>query len=489
MKSNVSRGLPQQLGAQAVDEVLERIAAYVLQSRIESPVAEETARFAMLDAVGCGIAALNHPECLKVLGPVVPGTTVPNGARVPGTDYVLDPVRATFNLGAMIRWLDFNDTWLAKEWSHPSDNLAGLLMIGDHLSQVRRIRGEAPVNIGEILHYLTKAYEIQGVLALGNSLNHHGLDHVWFVKVATAAVVTALLGGNHTQVRNAVSQSWVDNVSLRTYRHAPNAGWRKSWAAADAARRGAEFAWLSLRSDEGYPSILTAPKWGINDVIFGGTPVTLVRELGCYVMENVLFKVCYPAEFHAQTALEAAVRLHRDVAWRWQDVERIIIRTHESAIRIIDKKGPLRNPADRDHCLQYIVALGLLFGNVNSEMYEDETASDRRIDFLRERMDVIEEPQFSHDYLDENKRSVASSVQVFFTDGSSTPALLVEYPLGHPRRRQEAWLKLLAKFRANLAPRFSPARVDEIVERTWNNAQLSAMPVDEFVSLFLPEND
>jgi 2-methylcitrate dehydratase len=469
------------------DDVIQTIADYVLHHPIQSSAAIETARMALLDAIGCGIAAARHPACRRLLGPIVHGTTVPDGARVPGTSYTLDPIQATFQLGALIRWLDFNDTWLAKEWSHPSDNLSGLLMTADHLSRRHRHHDEPPIRIGTLLEYLVKAYEIQGVLALGNSLNRRGLDHVWFVKVATAAVVCALLGGNEQQVCSAVSQAWVDLVSLRTYRHAPNVGWRKSWAAGDAARRGVEFAWMAMRGEDGYPSVLTAPQWGVNDVLFGGSPIQIER-LDSYVMEHVLFKP-YPAEYHAQSALEAAIRLSPYVRDRWQEVERITIRTHESAIRIIDKPGPLHNPADRDHCLQFIVALGLLFGTAKSEMYEDEVAADPRIDALRDKMVVTEDPQYSHDYLDESKRSVASAVQVMFADGTCTEEVAVLYPLGHPRRRTEALPVLRNKFEANLSVLFSRERIAEIVQQTWDNSALVEMPVDAFVSLFTVQGD
>ncbi|RIV22905.1 bifunctional 2-methylcitrate dehydratase/aconitate hydratase [Alicyclobacillaceae bacterium I2511] len=471
---------------QPIDEVLAQICDYVLQPTSDSLVVMDTARYALLDALGCGLAALRQPACLQVLGPMVPGTLVPHGSRVPGTSYVLDPAMATFNLGAMIRWQDFNDTWLAQEWSHPSDNLAGLLMTADHLSQLHRLQGESPIFMKQVLQGLVKAYEIQGVLALSNSLNRHGLDHVLFVKVATAAVVAALLGGDSRQICTALSLAWVDNVSLRTYRHAPNVGWRKSWAAADAGRRGVEFAWLAQRGEQGYPTALSAPRWGVNDVIFSGTPVTLTRPLGTYVMENVLFKAAYPAEFHAQTALEAAIQLHPLVAPRWREISRIDIVTHESALRIIDKKGPLRNPADRDHSLQYIVALGLLFGTVTSEMYEDAVAADFRIDWLRDKMMVVENIQFSEDYIHPHKRSVTNSVQVTFADGSQSAEVRVEYPLGHPRRRQEALPKLLEKFHTHLLSRYTPQRSEAILAQTWHHPQLEDMPVDQFVSLFLP---
>src|SRR5690625_3279611 len=370
--------------------------------------------------IGCGILALSYPECTKLLGPVVPGTVVPNGTRVPGTSHVLDPVRGAFNIGTMIRWLDYNDTWLAAEWGHPSDNLGGILAVADYISQSRAAKGQSPLAIRDVLEMMIKAHEIQGILALENSLNRVGLDHVLFVKIATTAVVTKMLGGGREEINNALSNAWLDNSSLRTYRHAPNTGSRKSWAAGDATSRAVLLAQLAVKGEMGYPSALTAPGWGFQDVLFNGQTLTLARPLDTYVMENVLFKVSYPAEFHAQTAAEAAIQLYPKIKDRLHEIDQITINTHESAIRIIDKQGPLHNPADRDHCLQYIVAIGLLKGDITADDYEDEVAMDPIIDQLREKMVVTENKQYTTDYLDPNKRSIANALQVHFTDGTVT---------------------------------------------------------------------
>src|SRR5690625_4262624 len=395
-----------------MDELIEEITDYVLNKEITSEEAYQTAYYVLVDTIGCGILALNYPECRKLLGPVVPGTVVPNGTRVPGTSYVLDPVRAAFNIGTLIRWLDYNDTWLAAEWGHPSDNLGGILAVADYLSQLRQSNKEQPLLIKDVLEMMIKAHEIQGVLALDNSLNRVGLDHVLFVKIATTAVVTKMLGGDRAEVNNALSNAWVDNSSLRTYRHAPNTGSRKSWAAGDATSRGVFLAQMAVKGEMGYAGALTTPEWGFQDVLFKGEEITLQRPLDAYVMENILFKVSYPAEFHAQTAAEAAIDLHDEVKDRIQEIDQITITTHESAIRIIDKSGPLHNPADRDHCLQYIVAIALLKGDIVAEDYEDEVAEDPIIDELRDKMVVQENEQYTIDYLDPAKRSIANAIQI-----------------------------------------------------------------------------
>jgi 2-methylcitrate dehydratase len=467
------------------DQVLVDIADYVLEYQVDSVEAYRTARLCLMDSLGCGLEALDYPACTRLLGPVVPGTSVPNGARVPGTSYVLDPVTAAFNIGAMIRWLDYNDTWLAAEWGHPSDNLGGILAVADWLSRNRRARGQAPLTVHEVLTAMIKAHEIQGVIALENSFNRVGLDHVVLVKVATTAVTAGLLGGSREQIINALSNAWIDGHPLRTYRHAPNTGSRKSWAAGDAASRGVRLALIALGGEMGYPSALTARTWGFYDVLFRGQPFKFSQPYGSYVMENVLFKISFPAEFHAQTAVEAAFQLHPLVRGRLDEIERVVINTHESAIRIIDKRGPLHNPADRDHCLQYMVAVGLIFGELTAAHYEDQTAADPRIDALREKMEVVEDPQYSRDYLDPQKRSIANALQIFFVDGSASPKAAVEYPLGHRRRREEGLPLLVEKFKRNLARRFDPDRADAILDLCGDQSRLEATPVDEFADLFV----
>ncbi|WP_101845318.1 bifunctional 2-methylcitrate dehydratase/aconitate hydratase [Halobacillus sp. Marseille-P3879] len=470
--------------SQTADQVLERIAEYAVYGEITSEEALETAQYVLMDTLGCGFLALRYPECTKHLGPIVPGTIVPNGARVPGTSYELDPVHAAFNIGCMIRWLDYNDTWLAAEWGHPSDNLGGILAISDYISRTRIAEGKQPLKMDAVLENIVKAHEIQGVLALENSLNREGLDHVLFVKVATTAVVTAMLGGSKEDVANAVSQAWIDNSSLRTYRHAPNTGSRKSWAAGDATSRGVRLALMTMDGEMGYKTALSAPEWGFQDVLFGGKELTLARPFNSYVMENILFKISFPAEFHAQTAAEAAIELHGQIKGRIQDIQRVTITTHESAIRIIDKEGPLHNPADRDHCLQYITAIGLLYGSLNADHYEDEVARNPEIDRLRNVMETIESEQFSKDYLDPHKRSIANAVQVFFNDGSHTEQVTIEYPIGHRRRREEGLPLLLNKFQANLKTRFPFRQVNRILNLCEDYDELTDTPVNQFMEQF-----
>src|SRR5882672_3439700 len=462
------------------DQVLAGIADYVRDYRIDSALAYETARNCLIDTLGCGLEALEYPACTKLLGPIVPGTIVPYGAKVPGTSYQLDPVQAAFNIGAMIRWLDFNDTWLAAEWGHPSDNLGGILAVADWLSR----NGTALV-MRDVLTAMIKAHEIQGVIALQNSFNRVGLDHVVLVKVASTAVVSKLLGLSREAIVNAVSHAWVDGHSLRTYRHAPNTGSRKSWAAGDATSRAVRLALIAKTGEMGYPSALTAKTWGFYDVLFRGKPFRFPRRYGSYVMENVLFKISFPAEFHAQTAVEAAVQMHPEVKDRLDEIKRIEIVTHESAIRIIDKKGPLNNPADRDHCIQYMVAIGLIKGNLTAADYEDNVARDPRIDALRARMVCIENKRYSRDYLDPRKRSIANQLQIFFKDGTTTRKVAVEYPLGHRRRRHEGIPLLEAKFRRNLERRFPKERREAILSLCRDQRRLEATPVKEFVDLFV----
>jgi 2-methylcitrate dehydratase len=470
----------------APDQALVDMAAYALQYQVSSAEARQTARLCMFDALACALEALEYPACTRLLGPIVPGTIVPNGARVPGTPYQLDPVTAAFNLGAMIRWLDYNDTFLAAEWGHPSDNLGSILPLADWLSRSAAAAGGQPLPMAQVLDGMVKAYEIQGVIALENSFNRVGLDHVVLVKVASTAVSAWLLGAAPEQAVNAVSNAWIDGQSLRTYRHAPNTGSRKSWAAGDAASRGVRLALMAQRGEMGYPSALTAPTWGFYDVLFKGKPFRFSQPYGSYVMENVLFKISFPAEFHGQTAVEAAIRLHPQVKDRFDQVEKIIITTQESAVRIIDKSGPLFNPADRDHCIQYMTAIGLIHGSLNAEHYEDAAAADPRVDALRARMTCVENPQYSRDYLDPEKRSIANAVQVFFKDGSATENMAVEYPLGHRRRRAESLPLLEAKLRANLARHFDSARVDQILALYHDPERLDRLPVNEFVDLWIP---
>jgi 2-methylcitrate dehydratase len=472
-------------GHQVPDQVLTEIATYVAETPITSAEAYTTAHASLLDALGCAMLALRYPACSKLLGPVVPGTIVPHGARVPGTPFVLDPVQAAFNLGAMIRWLDFNDTWLAAEWGHPSDNLGGILASADYISQVRSARGQTPLVMRDVLTALIKAYEIQGILALENSLNRVGLDHVLFVKVASTAVITGLLGGSKKEIIDAVSHAWIDNGSLRTYRHAPNTGSRKSWAAGDATSRAVYLALLTLRGEMGYASALTARTWGFSDAVLAGKPIVVPRSFGSYVMENILFKSAFPAEFHAQTAVEAAITLHEQVKDRLEQIETIVLTTQESAIRIIHKTGPLHNPADRDHCLQYIVAIGLLTGQLRADDYEDERARDPRIDALRAKMVVEEDARYSRDYLDPEKRAIANGVQVFFQDGSATEKVVVDYPLGHKRRRAEGQPALEEKLAANLRTRFPEERVQMLLASCQDQEKLASMAVQDFVGLFI----
>lgn len=473
----------------APDQVLVDIADYVLDTRrAETALAFETARNCLIDTLGCGLEALQYPACTKLLGPIVPGTLVPNGAKVPGTPYQLDPVQAAFNIGAMIRWLDFNDTWLAAEWGHPSDNLGGILAVADWLSRNAVAAGKKPLTMRDVLLAMIQAHEIQGVIALENSFNKVGLDHVVLVKVATTAVVSRLLGLSRDEIINAVSHAWVDGQPLRTYRHAPNTGSRKSWAAADATSRGVRLALIAKTGEMGYPSVLTAKTWGFYDVSFRGQPFKFQRPYGSYVMENVLFKISYPAEFHAQTAVEAAMTLHRQLKAAGktaQDIASVSIRTHEACIRIIDKKGPLHNPADRDHCIQYMVAVPLLFGRLTAADYEDDIAADPRIDALRDKITCVEDPQFTRDYHDPDKRSIANALTITLNDGTVLPEVLVEYPIGHKRRRAEGIPLLEAKFRTNLARRFAPKQQQAILAASLDQARLEAMPVHEYVDLYV----
>ncbi|KZN14256.1 2-methylcitrate dehydratase [Marinomonas sp. TW1] len=480
------------------DKVIQDIADYVLNYQVSSQEALDTARNCLMDTLGCGLLALRFPECTKHLGPIVQGTIVPNGARVPGTSLQLDPVKAAWDIGCIIRWLDYNDTWLAAEWGHPSDNLGGILAVADFISQQKVTQGEAPLTMREVLEAMVMAHEIQGVLALENSFNRVGLCHVLLVRVASSAVVTKMMGGNREQIMAAISQAWVDGSALRTYRHAPNAGSRKSWAAGDATSRAVRLADMSMRGEMGIPSVLTAPQWGFYDVSFSKTnkdqaikPVeqrhfSLSQDYDAYVMENILFKISFPAEFHAQTAAEAAVTLHPKVKDRLADIEKIVIRTHESAIRIISKVGPLANAADRDHCLQYMTAVPLAFGNLIAEHYEDDFhQANPIIDELRDKMEIVEDPRFSEEYLEADKRSIANAIQVFFKDGSHTDEVVVEYPIGHRRRRAEGIPLLEQKFQNNLATRFPSGRCQTIFALCKDQQSLESTPVNRFMDLFV----
>jgi 2-methylcitrate dehydratase len=473
----------------APDQVIVDIANYVADYEIQSDEAYDTARNCLMDTLGCGFEALDYPACKKILGPVIEGTVVPNGAKVPGTNYQLDPILAAFNIGAMIRWLDFNDTWLAAEWGHPSDNLGGILAVADYLSRKNVAEGKAPLTMKDVLTAMIKAHEIQGVLALENSFNRVGLDHVILVKIASTAVVTKLLGGTKEDIINAVSNAFVDGQSLRTYRHSPNTGSRKSWAAGDATSRAVRLAWMTMQGEMGYPGALTAKTWGFYDVLFKGKPFTFQRDYGSYVMEQVLFKISFPAEFHAQTAVECAFQLYQEVGHQLQTssqiaaIDKIVITTHESAIRIIDKTGPLDNPADRDHCIQYMAAIGLLKGNLTAKDYEDSVASDPRIDSLREKMVCVEKAEYTRDYLDPEKRSIANAIQIFFKDGTQSNNIAVEYPIGHRRRREEGIPELVKKFKVNLARRFDDNKQKEILELCLNQSKLENTAVSDFVDM------
>lgn len=465
------------------DQVLVDIADYVLNYQIDSALAYETAKHCLIDTLGCGLEALEYPACTKLLGPVVPGATLPTGAKVPGTPYQLDPVQSAFNLGAMIRWLDFNDTWLAAEWGHPSDNLGGILMVADYLN-----RNGAALTMRNVLTAMIKAHEIQGVIALENSFNKVGLDHVVLVKVATTAVVAQMLGLDRDQVINALSLAWVDGQSLRTYRHAPNTGSRKSWAAGDATSRGVRLALMAKAGEMGYPSVLSAPGWGFYDVLFKGKAFKFQRGYGSYVMEQVLFKISFPAEFHSQTAVEAAVTLQGLLKAQGKsadDIQTVVIRTHEAAIRIIDKQGPLNNPADRDHCIQYMVAVPLIFGRLTASDYEDKIAADPRIDDLRARISCVEDVTFTADYHDPDKRSIANALTVTLRDGTVLPEIVVEYPIGHKSRRADGIPLLIAKFKTNLARRFGETQQQAILDVSLEQTKLEAMRVDAYVDLYV----
>ena len=480
--------MPAPIAQPKYDKVLTDIVDYVSKYKITSPLAYDTARNCLIDTLGCGLEALEYPACKKLMGPIVPGTIVPQGAKVPGTQFQLDPIQAAFNIGMMIRWLDFNDTWLAAEWGHPSDNLGGILATADWLSRNAVAAGKKPLTMKDVLTGMIKAHEIQGCIALENSFNKVGLDHVVLVKVASTAVVSEMLGLTREETLNAVSLAWVDGQSLRTYRHSPNTGSRKSWAAGDATSRAVRLALMAKTGEMGYPSVLTAKTWGFYDVLFKGQPFTFQRHYGSYVMENVLFKISFPAEFHAQTAVEAAMTLHQQLAKAGKsvdDIKKISIRTHEACIRIIDKKGALNNPADRDHCIQYMVAVPLIHGRLTSSDYEDDVAADKRIDVLRAKIECIEDPAFTKDYHDPKKRSIANALTITLKDGKTLKEVLVEYPIGHARRRKEGIPLLEKKFEINLARQFPPRQQQKILEVSLDQKQLEAMAVNDYMDLFV----
>lgn len=467
----------------AFDSELVAIADYVVSAQTFSDHAYTTAYWCLLDAIACALMASRFTACTRLLGPSFPGQSIERGARVPGFDYTLNPVEAAFNIGTLIRWLDFNDTWLAAEWGHPSDNFGAILAVADWVSQDRLVRGEQPYTLQDVLHTAIKAYEIQGVLALENSFNQQGLDHVLLVKLASTAVATQLFGGDHAQILNAISLAMVDGQSLRTYRHAPNTGSRKSWAAGDATARAVWLAQLARRGEMGYPSVLSTPTWGFYDVLMSGKSWSRPMDYQSYVMENILFKISYPAEFHGQTAVEAAIQLHPQVVSRLDEIKLIRIRTQASAIRIINKGGALHNPADRDHSLQYMVAIGLLFGELTAEHYEDAVAADPRIDPLRAKMHVIEDAQFSCDYLDPSKRSIANAIQIEWVDGSISDEVVIEYPLGHRQRREQGIPVLMSKFDRSVRAHYRPEQAAQILALCHDASRFAAMTVPDFMAL------
>lgn len=478
--SHISNDRPQP------DQVLVDIAHYVLTYEIKSDLALKTAHYCFLDTIGCGLEALSYPACTKLLGPIIPGTIVPNGAKVPGTSYQLDPVQAAFNIGALVRWLDFNDTWLAAEWGHPSDNLGAILAVSDWISRTAVAAGKAPLKMHAVLEAMVMAHEIQGVLALENSFNKVGLDHVLLVKVASTAVAGRLLGLTQDEIINALSLAFVDGQSLRTYRHAPNTGSRKSWAAGDATSRAVRLALIAQTGEMGYPSVLSAPIWGFYNVSFKGKPFQFQRAYASYVMENILFKISFPAEFHAQTAVEAAMTIHQQLKENGKtidDIKAITVRTHEAAIRIIDKKGPLHNPADRDHAMQYMIAIPLIFGRLTASDYEDAIASDARIDLLRDKMTCVEDPQFTADYHNPEKRAISNALTVTFQDGSTLPEVVVEYPIGHRRRRDEGIPKLIAKYKVNLNRVYAGKQQTQLLDKTLEYETFRNLAVNELTDL------
>ena len=470
----------------SADQALQDIADYVIDFKVESEEALNTARNCLIDTIGCGLLALKYPNCTRHLGPLVPGTTVENGARVFGKSFELDPVKAAWDIGALVRWLDFNDTWLAEEWGHPSDNLGAIMALSDYISRVNIANHKSPLSIRDVLEYMIKAHEIQGILALENSFNKVGLDHVLLVRVASTAVATHMLGGTREQIIDALSQAWADGSSLRAYRHAPNAGSRKSWAAGDATSRAVRLAMMTMAGEMGIPSVLSTPVWGFYDVSFKGREFSFSKSYGLYVMENILFKISFPAEFHAQTAVECAVLLYPEIKEKLDEIERIEVTTHESALRIIDKTGALDNPADRDHCMQYMLAVAMIEGDLVAEFYEDSFHQQNSlIDKLRNKMILKEDKRYSKDYLADDKRSIANALQIFFKDGSQTDKVEVEYPIGHRNRRQEGIPLLERKFFNSLKSIYSKEHSDRIYSLCLDKEKTEQTPVNEFMDMFV----
>jgi 2-methylcitrate dehydratase len=470
----------------SADQALQDIADYVIDFKVESQEALNTARNCLIDTIGCGLLALKYPNCTRHLGPLVPGTSVENGARVFGKSFELDPVKAAWDIGALVRWLDFNDTWLAEEWGHPSDNLGAIMALSDYISRVNIANHKSPLSIRDVLEYMIKAHEIQGILALENSFNKVGLDHVLLVRVASTAVATHMLGGTREQIIDALSQAWADGSSLRAYRHAPNAGSRKSWAAGDATSRAVRLAMITMAGEMGMPSILSSPEWGFYDVSFKGREFSFSKSYGTYVMENILFKISFPAEFHAQTAVECAVLLYPEIKEKLNEIERIEVTTHESALRIIDKTGALDNPADRDHCMQYMLAVAMIKGDLVAEFYEDSFHQQNSlIDKLRNKMILKEDKRYSKDYLADDKRSIANALQIFFKDGSQTDKVEVEYPIGHRNRRQEGIPLLERKFFNSLKSIYSKEHSDRIYSLCLDKEKTEQTPVNEFMDMFV----
>lgn len=470
----------------SADQALQDIADYVIDFKVESQEALNTARNCLIDTIGCGLLALKYPNCTRHLGPLVPGTSVENGARVFGKSFELDPVKAAWDIGALVRWLDFNDTWLAEEWGHPSDNLGAIMALSDYISRVNIANHKSPLSIRDVLEYMIKAHEIQGILALENSFNKVGLDHVLLVRVASTAVATHMLGGTREQIIDALSQAWADGSSLRAYRHAPNAGSRKSWAAGDATSRAVRLAMITMAGEMGMPSVLSTPEWGFYDVSFKGREFSFSKSYGSYVMENILFKISFPAEFHAQTAVECAVLLYPEIKEKLNEIERIEVTTHESALRIIDKTGALDNPADRDHCMQYMLAVAMIKGDLVAEFYEDSFHQQNSlIDKLRNKMILKEDKRYSKDYLADDKRSIANALQIFFKDGSQTDKVEVEYPIGHRNRRQEGIPLLERKFFNSLKSIYSKGHSNRIYSLCLDKEKIEQTPVNEFMDMFV----
>ena len=470
------------------DQVIQDITDYVMNYDVtQSEEAMETARYCWMDTIGCGLFALKYPACTKMLGPIVPGANMANGSRVPGTSYELDPVRAAWNIGAMVRWLDFNDTWLAAEWGHPSDNLGAILALADYQSRARVVKGESALTMKDVLIAMVQAHEVQGVIALENCFNRVGLDHVMLVRIASAAITARMLGCNREQICTAVSHAWLDGSSLRTYRHAPNTGSRKSWAAGDASSRGLFLALMAERGEMGYPSAITAKTWGFQDVSFKGNELVFNQPYETYVMENILFKISFPAEFHAQTAVEAAITLHNTMQTMdksIEDIQTISLETQESGDRIINKTGKLDNPADRDHCLQYMVAVALLKGNLTAEDYEDDVATDSRLDNLRDKMIVKENERFTREYLEADKRAIGNAIHITFTDGRTINES-VDYPVGHRRRRDEGIPLLKEKFERYVRGKISQQRSDLILSFCSTQKSFEQVTVNDMMDLFV----